>query len=144
MILGAFGDSFLFGSDLSDIQDQASLAWFHPSKFTYPSLISKKLNLDYYCTALPAQGNKVIADDVIRSVAQRGSDVFYLINWSWIDRFEYLGEAKVGRAIGWESILPDARDRNSTYYYKNFYSDIDAKLSNLMYIKSALDCLLKN
>ena len=144
MIIGAFGDSFLFGSDLSDIQNFDALHWFIPSNNTYPALIAQQLQLQYYCTALPGQGNKVISDDVIRTVVQRGSDAFYFINWSWIDRFEYLGTAKVGDAIGWESTLPGDNNNNSNYYYKNFYTDIDAKLSNLMYINTALECLLAN
>jgi hypothetical protein len=143
MILGAFGDSFLFGSDLSDIQDRDSVYWFYPSKLTFTALLAEKLNLQYYCTALPAQGNKVIADDVIRTVAQRGNDVFYFINWTWIDRFEYLGESRVGNASGWNSTLPGKNNKESNFYYKNFYSDLDAKLSNLLYINTVLDILLK-
>jgi len=144
MIIGAFGDSFLFGSDLSDIQNCDAVNWFLPSNQTFTALIAQQLRSQYYCTALPGQGNKVISDDVIRTVAQRRSDVFYFINWSWIDRFEYLGSARVGTAVGWESTLPGDNNDNSIYYYKNFYTDIDAKLSNLMYINAALDCLLKN
>jgi len=144
MIIGAFGDSFLFGSDLSDIQNYDALNWFLPSNQTFPALIARQLQLEYYCTALPGQGNKVIADDIIRTISQRGSSVFYFINWSWIDRFEYLGDARVGDATGWESTLPGNNNSNSAYYYKNFYTDLDAKLSNLMYINTALDCLIAN
>ena len=143
MILGAFGDSFLFGSDLSDIQDQDSKQWFFPSKLTYPALLADKLNFQYYCTALPAQGNKVIADDILRAVAHHGNNMLYIINWSWIDRFEYMGHGRPGECAGWCSTLPGNSDRNSEFYYKNFHSDIDCKLTNLMFIHTALNCLLE-
>jgi len=145
MIIGAFGDSFLFGSDLSDIQDIDSINWFFPSQKSYPALIANNLGIGYYCTALPAQGNKVIADDIIRTVSHRGSNVLYIINWTWIDRYDYLGIGRIPpETIGWESTLPGKNNSNSNYYYKHFYTDIDAKLSNLMYINAALDCLLAN
>ena len=143
MILGAFGDSFLFGSDLKDIQDPLSVYWFYPSKLTYTALLAQQLDLQYYCTALPCQGNKVIADDIIRTVALRGNDVFYFINWSWIDRFEYLGESRVGGSSGWESTLPGKNNNESNFYYKHFHSDVDSKLSSLLYINTVLDILLK-
>jgi len=144
MILGAFGDSFLFGSDLPDIQDYDSVAWHHSSKLTYPALIAKHSGFEYYCTALPAQSNKVIADDIIRAVSYNQDCMFYVINWSWIDRFEYIGESRVRDCKGWTSLLPGQSTKNAEFYYKNFYSDLDAKLSNLMYINTALEALLDN
>lgn len=145
MILGAFGDSFLFGSDLPDIQDYDSKCWFYPSKLTYSAKLSQKLNIDYYCTALPAQGNKVIADDIIRAVAHRGNNMLYIINWSWIDRFEYQGTARISPMVpGWKTTLPGEQDKISDFYYKHFYSELDTKLSNLMYINTALEALLDN
>jgi len=142
MILGAFGDSLFFGSDLLDIQDHDSVNWFFPSQLTYPAILAKQLNLQYYCTALPAQGNKVIADDIIRAVSQHKNSMLYVINWTWIDRFEYIGRARVSDDIGWESTLPNNSNTKSTFYYKNFYSDIDAKLSNLIIINTVLEILL--
>ena len=153
MILGAFGDSFLFGSDMPDIQDFDSANWFHPSKLTYTALLAKHLDYEYYCTALPAQGNKVIADDILRAVSYHQDRMFYIINWSWIDRFEYIGSKWSGKRMaptvsaeceGWNSTLPGSHNENSKFYYKNFYSDLDAKLSNLMYINTALEALLDN
>lgn len=153
MILGAFGDSFIFGSDMPDIQDHDSITWYHPSKLTYPSLLARHLNYEYYCTALPAQGNKVIADDILRAVSYHQNRMFYVINWSWIDRFEYIGRLWVNKSMapgrsgecdGWCSTLPGKNNKESEFYYKNFYSDVDAKLSNLMYINTALQALLDN
>jgi len=143
MILGAFGDSFLYGSDLQDIQDYDSVMHPRPSKLTYPALLAKELDFEYYCTALPAQGNKVIADDIIRAISYNKNNMFYIINWSWIDRFEFMGEPRVRRAVGWESTLPGKTDHKSEFYYKHFFSELDSKLSNLMYINTALEMLLK-
>lgn len=143
MIVGAFGDSFLFGSDLSDIQDIDSKQWFFSSKLTYSALIAKKLQAEYYCTALPAQGNKVISDDIVRAISYHGNKMFYIINWTWIDRYEYIAQTKVGTE-GWHSTLPVDNGYESQYFYKHFYNDLDAKLSNLMYIYTALNCLLDN
>lgn len=145
MKIGAFGCSFLFGSDLADIQNEDCVNWFIPSKHTYPALIAKTLNLEYYCTALPGQGNKVIADDIMRAVEYNSNNMVYIINWTYIDRFEYLADARVGKgAIGWNSTLPGNTSKQSKFYNKHFYTDLDAKLSNLMYIKTATDCLREN
>ena len=144
MILGAFGDSFVFGSDLSDIQNEDCFLYHISSNCTYSALIAKTINAEYYCTALPGQGNKVIADDILRAVAQHGNNMLYVINWSWIDRYEYMGTGRPGDCEGWCSTLPGQDDSNSIFYYKNFYTDIDAKLSNLMYISAAVDALVSN
>jgi hypothetical protein len=151
MILGAFGDSFIYGSDLSDIQDDKSQHYFFPSHLTYPAVLAQKFNMDYYCTALPCQGNKVIADDILRAVIHHGKDMFYVISWSWIDRFEFQGLSLINSAsqtnasiAGWETVHPGRTDKCAELYYKNFYSDLDAKLSNLMYINTALEALLDN
>jgi hypothetical protein len=144
MILGAFGDSFLFGSDLSDSDNFDGFEHFYPSNLTYPALLAKKLNLEYYCTARPAQSNKIIADDIIRAISYHKNSMIYIVNWTWTDRFEYIGEENDAGVPGWCTILPTDNDKESTFFYKKLYSEIDAKLSNLFYINTTLDCLIEN
>ena len=144
MILGAFGDSFLFGSDLSDICNYQTFEHFYPSKLTYPSLLSDSLSMDYYCTARPAQSNKVIADDLIRAIAYHKNSMIYIINWTWIDRHEYIADNNYADVPVWHQIHPTSDSAQSTFFYKHFYSDLDAKFTNLMYIFSALNLLLEN
>lgn len=141
MILGAFGDSFLFGSDLSDVSTNNNFEHFYPSSLTYTALLAKKFNLEYYCTARPGQSNKIIADDVIRAISFHKDSMFYIINWSWIDRYEYISEDNSALVRGWCSILPTDNTDLSKTYYKNFYSDLNSKLSNLLYVYSVLGLL---
>ena len=147
MKIGAFGCSFLYGSDLSDIEDyKKSTIKFRSSRITYPALIAKKYNLEYYCTALPAQSNKIIADDILRAIAQQGNSILYVINWTWIDRHEYIGNDtrfKSGNP-GWQQIVPTDTTQEASVYYKYFYSDLDAKLQNLMFIHTVLCALQEN
>ena len=146
MILGAFGDSFLFGSDLQDVVDDGTEDSLVPSKKTWPALCANLLNLEYRCMALPGQGNKIIADDVLRAIKSKKNNMFYVINWSWIDRFDYIDNQRNVPKISeiWHTVNPHTDSEIAKFYYKRVYKDLDAKLQNLMYVKVTLDSLIEN
>ena len=140
MILGAFGDSFIFGSELKDCDPNHLIA----SHSTWPRLISKQLHLDYICLASPGIGNLQIADDVANIVATKGNSVFYSIHWTWVDRFDYIGDYP-GRSFGndiWVTTTPGDNDPRSTVYYKNLHSEQLDKIKSIGYVYRTI-CLLK-
>ena len=144
MILSAFGDSFTFGSDLAD-QDTCA------STQVWPSLLAKNLELEFKNYATPGIGNLIIADDVLRCLQTHGNSIFYIINWTWIDRFDYIGseihENNVGRVLVeniWQTVRPTAESEIDKAYYKFFHCDLTSKLTNLLYINNTLQALVKN
>lgn len=139
MILGAFGDSFIFGSDLSDLIWKNCDRANYPSKLTYPALVADSLNMDYLCTASPGVGNMIIHDDVCRIIANYGNSVFYYINWTYCDRFDYVSNNL------WNTIRPSLDNKKlDSYYYKNLHSELTDKISTLTYISNIIGLLKEN
>jgi len=127
-----FGDSFMYGSDLSDCDGTGMDNW---SQLTWPALIAKDLDLTYDCFAQGARGNQFIAEWVI---GQATNNSLVIINWSWIDRFDvHIVKGKV------TTLMPGDDNTTALTYYKNLHSELNDKIRNLMFIHST-HCYLKN
>ena len=132
MILGAFGDSFLYGSDLKDCDDK------HHSLSTWPAIAAKKLDLEYKCYAYPGVGNQYIANSIIDCVSTHRANIVYIINWTWIDRFDYIDNIN----SSWNTVRPSLDNKTvDEFYYKNFHSELKDKLSNLEHVYTTLSIL---
>jgi hypothetical protein len=127
MILKSFGCSFIFGTDLNDDG---------PSQQTWPALIAKKQNYEYQCYALPGIGNLRILETIIEQSLKNDPSLF-VINWSWIDRFDFITCVD----DSWKTLLPSNSISESEYYYKNLHSQYYDKLTNLMYVHTAINTL---
>jgi hypothetical protein len=143
MILKSFGCSFIFGTDLPDavaITGQTVV----PSQQTWPALLAKNLNYQYECFARPGAGNLQIAEQVL-SHAPNSMDSVFVINWSWIDRFDHWG--RIGKhpnwtnGNDWQTILPTDTTRTAEIYCQNLHSEYRDKLTSLMSIKLVIDTL---
>ena len=133
MILKSFGCSFIFGSDLADDNRHGGHASY--SLYTWPAVLSRKLNLKYACYAKPGSGNLRILERVLTNAASNEQD-FFVIGWSYIDRFDYTNvEDK------WQTVLPGDATDQADFYYRNFHSEFKDKLTTLIYIKTAIDVL---
>lgn len=77
----AGGDSFTFGSELSDDVNGS-----RPSQLTYAGLLSKKIGMDYKCVAVPGQGNSGIARNVFMNLDQ---DMSVIVMWTFTSRYEW-------------------------------------------------------
>lgn len=137
MDLKSFGCSFIFGSDLRDCISNSSKP--KESLSTWPAHLAKQLNYNYQCYARPAAGNLQIAEKIINQSAIN-QDGFYVISWSWIDRFDYYNQL-LHPWQPWKTLTPGNLDHLAEMYYKNLHSEYGDKLSNLMYIKLAIDTL---
>ena len=139
MKLKSFGCSFIFGTDLSD--DGSSKDYFKHSQLTWPSLLAKKLNLEYDCHAQAGSGNLKILETVL-SQCENTEKNLYVIGWTWIDRFDYTNtEVRPWNPQGWKTMLPNDDSKQAKFYYKNIHSQFRDKLVTLSYIKLAIHTL---
>ena len=140
MKLQSFGCSFIFGTDLSD--DGRHRNYATGSHLTWPALLAKKMGLDYETRARPGAGNLQILERLMNTVVE--SDSLYVIGWTWIDRFDYvdhdLKNIWPGRT-SWSTLMPIDNSDKAKMYYRHLHSEYRDKLSNLIMIKTAIDCL---
>jgi hypothetical protein len=135
MILKSFGCSFTFGSDLAD----AGHVIGQHSRHTWPSLLAQHLGMEYQCHAFPGIGNLRIAEAVLQQVGLDTTPNMYVINWTYIDRFDYDRE---GRFSGrWKTIRPTDTSDQAAYYYRHFHSQYLDKLTDLITIKTVMDAV---
>ena len=147
MILGAFGDSFLFGSDLSDCVDYYDKKYNinfrpnYPSNLTYTAITARNLKAEYLCTAYPGIGNTIIYDDVCRIISSYGNKVFYYINWTYSDRFDYINKDN----NQWNTVRPSLDNPElDKFFYKHLHCELTDKLSTLTYMSNTISILEEN
>ena len=122
------GDSFFYGSDLSSTEK------------TWPALIAQQLSAEYYCQAAPGVGNSQILQQIIQGHHDHGDTAIYLINWTWIDRFDYVSTTDEK----WHTVRPSLDNPElDSFYYRNFHSELADKFHNLVYVSQAQN-ILKN
>jgi hypothetical protein len=99
-------------------------------------LLSKHLEYDYSCYAYPGIGNLRILDRLLLQINADINPCLFVINWTWIDRFDHQDAD-----LNWHTIMPVDSDRNAEFYYRNLHSQYRDKLTTLMAIKLAIDAL---
>jgi len=153
----SFGDSFMYGSDLADC-DGTGFGNGKFSKLTWPALCAKELGLDYECYAQGAKGNQFIS---FQAIAQQFTNALVIINWSWIDRFDYFSMDSVPEnsfpVPRLHTVLPGTATELSEFYYKNLHTEFGdlfrnslfvhathsyLKVQNIPFISSIMDTLL--
>lgn len=139
MIVGC-GDSFIYGSDLHDASTEYS-------KITYPGRFAEHMrqnvgvHANYKCYAEAGCGNHRILNQIISAMRRFGSSVYYVINWTWIDRFDYYDS----ESTCWKTCRPslDENPYADQCYYKHFHSDLYEKHKTLGHIDHAIQLLTK-
>jgi hypothetical protein len=134
MMLKSFGCSFIFGTDLPDDGRTGSHATY--SRLTWPALVAKRVGINYHCYARPGAGNLRILEQVLTQAATNEQD-FFVIGWTWIDRFDYRDIA----TETWRTILPVDSDERADFYYRKLHSEYADKFKTLTYIRTAIDVL---
>lgn len=129
-MIKSFGCSFFYGSDLSDCQ-------LTPSNLTWPALLAQHKNTSYQCYAKPGAGNLFILNSILEQTA---SDDLFLINWTWIDRCDYID----AQTESWQALRPAEDTDLEKFYFRTLHSQYKDMLTNLGYIKLAIDYLLDN
>jgi hypothetical protein len=131
MKLKSFGCSLIYGNELSD--DQGC-----PSQLTWPSLLAKKLKLQYECYAQPGCGNLQVLEQILNQSIVNEPSIF-VVGWSWIDRFDY--RVNTPGIDSWKTITPGDNSKLAGTYYRELSSEFRDKFSTLIYIKTAIDTL---
>ena len=138
----AFGDSFTAGTELVDgpVGDQTD-DQLH-SVYTWPALLAKKWNIDYRSNSLGGIGNQRISFAVIDRYLRSGNlnQSFYIVNWSWFERFDYLDPVE----NKWNTLHPRHTDQLDHFFYKNLDSDLWNMIRNLQTIHSTIKFLEDN
>lgn len=125
MILRSFGCSFIYGTELSS------------SLHSWPALMAQKLGIEYVCHATPGAGNLQIMESILQHA---DSDDIFIINWTWIDRFDFVNSS----TEKWETLRPALDHDHADYYFRNLHGQYRDMLTNLIYVKTALDCLCQS
>lgn len=138
--IDSFGDSFMFGCDLSDCTSPDQWWNFETgcSQLTWPALVAKSLDLSYHSCSKGGVGNQFIAEYVIASsVRDDAKDRLFIINWTWINRFDYHTHDYT-----FKTLRPSESELDTVnFYYKNLHSEISDKFRNLCWISTAHQCL---
>ena len=143
MKLKSFGCSFIFGTELAD--DGRELPIPTPSNFTWPAHLARYLEYEYECHARPGSGNLQIAERVL-SHAVDTNPAFFVVGWTWIDRFDYANSTISNNPIqskwhNWRTIMPVDTTDLATMYYKGLHTEYRDKLTTLMSIRLVIDTL---
>jgi hypothetical protein len=143
MKLKSFGCSFIFGSDLAD--DGRHLPTPTPSNHTWPAHLARKFEYDYECLARPGSGNLQIAERVLSHAADL-DPTFFVIGWSWIDRFDYTNSTISNEPIqskweNWRTLMPIDNSELAQTYYRGLHSEYRDKLCSLMHVKLVINTL---
>jgi hypothetical protein len=142
MNLKSFGCSFIYGSELSDEVLWDKTVGRNPkhSKSTWPAHLARHLNYNYLCYARPGAGNLQIAERALTHLATNEQALF-VINWSFIDRFDYFMLDNPNKWNEWATLMPIDETDISKIYYKQLHSELRDKLTTLMSVKLVVDTL---
>jgi hypothetical protein len=137
----SFGCSLTFGTELPDTNQDGEFPI--PSNLTWPALIAKKLGLSYQTRALGGSGNLSLLDRLLNHLYYAPDDIF-IINWTFIDRFDYSdpnGSHFNNGHTDYLTLRPGGSDKTTDFYFRNLHSEFRDKFVNLIYLKSAIDIL---
>lgn len=125
----SIGDSFTYGTDLKDCD---GVGVENYSRLTWPALVAQQLNLNYISASSGGIGNREIAHRVFGCA---DISTMVIINWSWIDRFDYQNG---------NTILPGHNGTNEKFWFANLQNDFDDKVRSLMYVNAVHGYLKSN
>lgn len=133
--LKAFGDSFVYGSDLKDTSDKQ----IKPSQLTWTARTAEIIGVDYKCYARPGVGNNHIAQQVLQNASP---DSLCIINWTWIDRWEFFDIVE----NKWTTVRPTGTEDHplAEIYYKYLQSELQDKWQSLNYVYSTHEYLRRH
>ena len=143
MKLKSFGCSLIFGTDLPD--DGRDGPYPTASQLTWPALLAKKFGYEYKTFARPGAGNLQILERLLCEINSADTAV-YVIGWTFVDRFDYTNANSPVKWPGtnWRTLMPVDTELIAKKYFSQLHSEYSDKLRTLIYINTAIDCLLRN
>ena len=141
----SYGCSITFGTELSDTGLDSNRP-HRPSQLTWPALLAKRANRNYWCHARGGSGNLCILDRLLQNVRPHSDHVF-IVNWTFVDRFDYSdphGYHFNNGEADYETLTPTSQDLAAKIYYSDLHSEYRDKFTSLIYVKTAVETLLAN
>lgn len=136
MKLKSFGCSFVYGTELPDaVRDGSRIT---ASQLTWPAHLARRLGRDHECHARAGSGNLQIMEQVLTQAVCSGIQDLFVIGWTWIDRFDYYDNQDTQRRHPWHTIMPVDRHAVAKTYHRHLHSEYRDKLTNLVYINTAV------
>lgn len=137
MLLKSFGCSFVWGSDLPDAGKKT------PSRLSWPARLAQHIGYQYQCLARPGAGNLFVANQILTEIQRLDYPALFVINWTWIDRFDYVGSDNDGAwhtimPAQWQAIRPGDESPEAIHYYKTIHSQFRDKLESLILIYTCI------
>lgn len=126
-ILIAGGDSFTYGSELSDCTNEQH------SNSTWSALLAHQLGMNYACVALPGASNSSITRRVMRACekAKQSYDIAVTVMWTFSNRYEFRFTQDTGeRDTPWYSLTPWTHESNSDRIRNTFVNPSDLHLQH--------------
>ncbi len=136
MILVAGGDSFIFGAELADQIDG-------PSFSTYPALLAKDHNMEYYCAAWSGNSNHAISRMTMTACEQlkhENKKLFAIVTWTFTNRYEFRFNYNTSQRLSpWYSInawsIIDNTDEIENEFHTTNHKILAAQKQNLFLAK---------
>lgn len=97
--------------------------------------MAEKMQVEYECWACPGQGNFKILSDII-SQASLDDPAVFVINWTWINRFDYVDANEM-----WHTIRPGDETPAAKQYFRLFNSQIKDMMTSVYSTNTAVDFL---
>lgn len=135
MILKSFGCSFVYGSELADVAGLNPGTNPPASRLTWPALLAAQQGYEYQSWARPGVGNLYILESILNQASSVEPQLF-VICWTWIDRFDF-----VGSGDQWQTLTPGCDSDLANHYYRNLHSQYRDKFTTLCAIKLTIDTL---
>jgi len=113
------------------------------SRKTWSALLAKELNLNYICHAKPGCSNETIIRKLIQYIPQITSKDVVVINWTFIDRWDFVDPNTLPIDFQWVSITPTSNKKTNfeKFYFKYIQSELLYKWQTLKNIYFAITLL---
>lgn len=122
------GDSFIWGSELTDINKTNNKI---PSQSTFTALLAQELGHQYECVAYPGFANGSIRRTVMNACERLQNIDLVFVCWSFPTRYEFRFAYDTGeRWANWYSVTPWSILDNVADMQREFQSDNEFVLNN--------------
>jgi len=113
------------------------------SKNTWSALLAEHLKLAYVCHAKPGCSNETILRKLMQFIPNISSNDFVVINWTYIDRWDFVDPTTLPIDTQWTTITPTNKNKSSfeKFYFKYIQSELLYKWGSLRNILLAIKVL---
>lgn len=145
----SFGDSFTWGSDMSDTMQFSQFQKEYAgtgikyrdiySRSTWQAHVAKYLKLDYKCLAQEGCSNQSIYRRFFESTSLFNPDDVISVNFTWRDRYDFWDDS----TNHWNTVRPSGTDDYplTKLYYKYIHSSKWDQVESLKVINGIIDFL---